>query len=266
MSRIVLIGANIAHSRSPYFHNTLFERYGLPYRYELMPLGTDAVLAALEEMKRGGYRGANVTSPHKEIVMAGLDELSNEARVIGAVNTIVFNEGRASGHNTDAEGFRRSLKPAMRPDRPFTAAVLGTGGAARAAIHVLLRMEGLRSLVIYSRSMEDAASAVERWSDRRLQGALLDDFQPADLVVHATPVGLAGNTGVLLTADRLRGTGLLYEMIYVPSETPLMREARNAGVQTLGGGGMFIGQALQAFKLWTGVEADPQDVPGDLFG
>lgn len=266
MSIIVLIGANIAHSRSPYFHNTLFERYGLPYRYELMPLGTDAVLQMLEEMKRGGYRGANITSPHKEAVMAGLDELSDEARVIGAVNTIVFNEGRASGHNTDAEGFRRSLMTAMRPDTPFTAAVLGTGGAARAAIHVLLRMEGLRSLVIYSRSMQDATSTVERWSDGRLRGALLDDFQPADLVVHATPVGLAGDTGSLLVADQLRGTGLLYEMIYVPSETPLMREARKAGVRTLGGGGMFIGQALESFTLWTGLEVDPADVPGNLFG
>ena len=131
MQRIVLIGSNIAHSRSPHIHNTLFRKYDLPYRYELMPLDPEQVLPALELMKRGGYRGANVTSPHKQVVMSGLDRLSDEARAVGAVNTIVFENGEAIGHNTDIVGFDRTLSAEMRFDRPFTAAVLGTGGAAQ---------------------------------------------------------------------------------------------------------------------------------------
>ncbi len=257
MQRIVLIGSNIAHSRSPHIHNTLFRKYALPYRYELMPLRPDQVLPALEMMKRGGYRGANVTSPHKQIIMPGLDRLSDEARAVGAVNTIVFENGMATGHNTDVVGFDRSLSAAMRLESPFTAAVLGTGGAALAAAHVLLSKEGLRSMTIYSRDKARAGRVAGACNDSRVQGDALEHFSPADLVVHATPVGLPGNPGSLLDADRLRGCGLLYEMIYSPAETALMCAAGDAGVRTVGGMGMFIAQALGAFRLWTGIEADP---------
>lgn len=259
MQRIVLIGSNIAHSRSPHIHNTLFRKYDLPYRYELMPLDPDQVLPALEMMKREGYRGANVTSPHKQIIMPGLDRLSDEARTVGAVNTIVFEDGMAIGHNTDVVGFDRSLSAAMRLDTPFTAALLGTGGAALAAAHVLLGKEHLRSLAIYSRDAGRAAAAAGVWNDSRVQGRALAQFSPADLVVHATPVGLPGNPGSLLDAERLRGCGLLYEMIYSPAETALMRAARDAGVRAVGGREMFIAQALGAFRLWTGIEADPEE-------
>ncbi len=265
MQRIVLIGSNIAHSRSPYLHNTLFELYHLPYRYELLPLSPEDVVSTLEMMKRGGYRGANVTSPHKQIAMQGLDELSEAAGAIGAVNTIVFDRGRAIGHNTDVAGFERSLSERMPLDRPFTAALLGIGGASLAALYVLLRSSGLRSLVIYSRERERAEAAAARWNDDRLRGESLERFMTADLVVHATPVGLAGAPGSLLDAEQLRGTGLLYEMIYAPSETALMRAARQVGVAVVGGAGMFVGQGLGAFQLWTGVHADPADVPVDLF-
>lgn len=264
-SSVVLIGENIAHSRSPRIHNHLFERFALPYRYELMPLSEAEVLPALRRMKRGGYRGANVTSPHKQTVMAGLDDLSDEAAKLGAVNTIIFEDGRATGHNTDTYGFARSLDGLIRLDVPFTAAILGTGGAALAALYVLLGAPGLESLVIYSRDASRAATPAGRWGDPRLRGAALDDFRPADLVVHATPVGLAGSSGALLGADRLRGTGILYEMIYSPAETALMRAAREAGARAVGGGPMFIGQAARAFQLWTGIAVGEHDMPANLF-
>jgi shikimate dehydrogenase len=265
VERVVLIGDNIAHSRSPRIHNHLFERFALPLRYELMPLASDDVLPALELMKRGGYRGANVTSPHKQRVMAGLDALSDEAKKIGAVNTIIFEEGRATGHNTDTAGFARPLAGVALLDAPFSAAILGTGGAALAALYVLLAMPSLASLVVYSRDADRARVLVSAWGDGRLRGEGLARFAPADLVVHATPVGLAGDRGSLLTAGDLRGTALLYEMIYSPAETPLMREARRAGVATIGGAAMFIGQAARAFELWTGIAVDERDMPGDLF-
>lgn len=256
MQRIVLLGSNIAHSRSPGLHNALFERFGLPYRYELMPLEAEEVPAVLAMLKRGGYRGANVTSPHKEVVFDLLDGHSPEAARIGGVNTIVFEEGKARGYNTDTEGFRWSLRDEELLRPPFTAAVLGSGGAARAAADVLLGFDTLRELTIYSRSAEKAAAACRRWNDGRLCGAALDTFRPADLVVHATPVGLPGREGRILEPEDLRGVSLLYEMIYHPPVTSLMAAAAEAGVRTVGGGAMFIGQAHAAFRLWTGIDAD----------
>jgi shikimate dehydrogenase len=265
VERVVLIGDNIAHSRSPRIHNHLFERFALPLRYELMPLASDDVLPALELMKREGYRGANVTSPHKQRVMAGLDRLSDEAARIGAVNTILFEDGKAIGHNTDTAGFARSLAGVSLLDSPFSAAILGTGGAALAALYVLLALPSLTSLVLYSRDPERARAIAWAWDDARLRGDELARFAPADLVVHATPVGLAGDRGSLLTAGDLRGSALLYEMIYSPAETPLLREAARAGMATIGGAAMFIGQAARAFELWTGIAVDERDMPGDLF-
>ena len=264
MQKIVLLGSNIAHSWSPRIHNYLFQRYDLPYRYELMPLEAVDVPAALERMKAGEYRGANVTSPHKEVLFDLLDEHSETAARIGAVNTIVFDDGRAVGHNTDTEGFRWSLRDEMLLREPFTAAVLGTGGAARAAVDTLLGFDTLQEILLYSRSFAKAEEVCNRWSDRRLRASSLHDFHPADILVHATPVGLQGREGRLPEPGALRGVRLLYEMIYHPSVTELMRGAMDAGIRTIGGREMFIGQALGAFRLWTGIETDPATLPDGL--
>jgi len=266
MQRIVLLGSNIAHSRSPYLHNHLFERYRLPYRYELMPLEPDEVVGAVEMMKRGGYRGANITSPHKQRALPALDELSAEAVRIGAVNTILFEDGRAIGHNTDLYGFARSLAGLRLLEEPLTAAVLGTGGAAMAAVHVLLGYPMLESLTLYSRDADRAALAALRWNDPRLHGAGVDRFEPATLVVHATPVGLPGRSGLPFPPERLPGTTMLYEMIYSPAETELTSAARALGIETMNGRSMFIAQAAEAFRLWTGVEMREEDVPEGMWG
>ncbi|MEO5931271.1 MAG: shikimate dehydrogenase [Candidatus Kapaibacterium sp.] len=263
--RVVLIGRNIAHSRSPRLHNHLFELYGIPLRYELMPLEGDAVLPAILAMKRGGYRGANVTSPHKEIVIPALDDLTDQAKRIGAVNTILFDGGRAIGDNTDRHGFARSLAGESLIDAPFSIGILGTGGAAMAAIDALLGVPRLRTITLYSRSESHAVEIASGWNDHRVTGMPLRAYRPADLVVHATPVGLAGSGGALLTEEQLRGTGLLYEMIYSPPETELMRRARAVGVRCVGGERMFVLQAMRAFEIWTGIMPSESDIPADLF-
>ncbi len=263
--KVVLIGAGIAHSRSPRLHNHLFALYGLPLHYSLMPLEQHEVAPAVAAMKRGGFRGANITSPHKLAAMPGMDELSAAATAIGAVNTIVFSGGRAYGHNTDTVGFAASLAHQPVATREFTAAVLGTGGAASAAIHALLAMPGLRGLTVYSRDAARAAACAARWGDRRVAGRGLGEYSAADLVVNATPIGMATRPGMPIPAERLGGTALLYEMIYSPAETALMRAARAAGVPVAGGAEMFVGQALASFQLWTGIAATAADVPADLF-
>ena len=201
MSSVVLIGENIAHSLSPRIHNHLFERYGLPHRYDLMPLEAGRVLKEVEQMKRGGFLGANVTSPHKLIVLPALDILSDEALAVGAINTIRFHEGIATGYNTDVAGVAAALAGDPVLDVPFTAAVLGTGGAARAAIRHLTTCANLGRLTIYSREVEKATALIDEMKVGNARPAALGDFVSADLVVHATPVGLPGITGSPMRND-----------------------------------------------------------------
>ncbi|MGE3801453.1 MAG: shikimate dehydrogenase [Candidatus Kapaibacterium sp.] len=252
MERIVLLGSNIAHSRSPNFHNRLFEKHDLPFHYELMPTTAEELPEAIQRMKEGGYRGANVTSPYKELAFSLMDETSDICKRLGSVNTILFEGGKAVGFNTDVDGFRKSLLDEPLLDNPFTAAVLGTGGAARVAVEVLLDSPQLQRLSLYSRFEERSAEVAARWGDERLLAASLTSFTPHNLVVHATPVGLPGVPGGLLEPEELRGVELLYEMIYYPEETELMRGATDAGARVIGGGKMFKAQAMAAFHIWTG--------------
>jgi shikimate dehydrogenase len=265
MEKVVLIGRNIEHSHSPAIHNYLFDRFNLPLQYELLDLSREELVPTLRTLKRGGYKGANVTSPYKQAVIMELDNLSEEAETIGAVNTIVFDHGRGVGHNTDSHGFAWSLIGEPLLEKSFSAAVLGTGGAAMAAIFHLLRSTSLTTLTLYSRDRARAEHVVAGWNDPRLHGAALADFVAADLVVHATPVGMPGTPGRLLGADQLRGVSLLYEMIYAPSETELTRAAREAGARVLAGTQMLLGQAARAFYLWTGIEVEPADLPMGIF-
>lgn len=260
MERVVLIGSNIAHSRSPRLHNHLFERYDLPYRYELAPMTADAVVPAVEMMKRGGYRGANITSPHKLAALPALDALSPEAAAIGAVNTIVFADGRAVGYNTDAVGFIAPLLGHSLLATSFTAALCGTGGAAMAAAYALLALPSLRRLTIYSRDAERAAAAAARWNDPRVEGRTYSACRPDDLLVNATPRDLVETSTLPVPIEALEGASLVYEMIYWPPVTPFLAAARSLGVETIGGAPMFIAQALASFQLWTGVVPRADDV------
>lgn len=252
MEKIVLIGEHIEHSRSPAFHNARFAAHALPYRYELMPLAADQVESAIAMMKRGGYRGANVTSPHKYRVIAALERLSPEAARIGAVNTILFEDGIAIGFNTDAAGFAYALRKEALLAAPFSAAVLGTGGGAMAAIDALLARPTLEDLTLYSRDIARALAATQRFDDSRLRARELAEFHPADLLINAAPVGMAAQPGALLAERELVGVKLLHDMIYAPAVTELMERALRAGARVINGEAMLIGQALESFRIWTG--------------
>jgi shikimate dehydrogenase len=265
MEEIVLIGSNISHSRSPRLHNYLFEKFNLPFRYSLMPMKREELPAALELMKSGGFRGANVTSPYKQLVVAGMNRLAEEVAIIGAVNTILFEEGCATGCNTDTYGVAQAIRGHAVTSSSFDAAVIGTGGAAASAIHALLAEPCLRHLSIYSRSIERAANEARRWNDDRVSGDSLDRFISSDLVIHATPVGLADNGDALLKESQLNGVQVLFEMIYSPAETELVRRARRAGADIIPGMAMFLHQALRSFQLWTGIQVSINDIPDTLF-
>ena len=263
-----LIGAGIQDSRSPALHEREADAQGLRYVYRLIDLdrlgvGVEALPGLLAAARQMGFDGLNVTYPCKQAVVPLLDGLSEEARALGAVNTVVIREGRLIGHNTDwsgfAEGFRRGL-PDARLDRVV---LLGAGGAGAAVAHAALTM-GARELAIFdldaARSAALAAGLCSRFGGGR--AVALADPAPAmpvaDGLIHCTPTGMAKSPGLPLDATLLQPSLWVAEIVYFPFETELLRAARARGCRTLDGGGMAVFQAAAAFRLFTGIEPDAE--------
>jgi len=199
-------------------------------------------------------RGLSVTAPHKFAVMAQLDWIEPAAQAIGAVNTIVVEGEALRGFNTDAPGFIKPLVQVFGELRDARCAVIGAGGGASAALWSL--KEAGAKATLFARDVAKASALAERLEARcvRLDGASFEGF---DIVVNATPLGTLGQfeNETPATARQLRGARLVYDLVYNPTETKFMREAREAGCQTLGGLAMLVAQALEQFKLWTDTTA-----------
>lgn len=264
-----ILGYPLTHSASPVMQQAALDHHGLEMRYSAWPTESDALAAAVGRLRWDGYVGANVTIPHKERVIELLDECGRLAREVGAVNTIVKEDGRLLGHNTDVSGFLRALKEQGGFD-PSGASVilLGAGGAARAAA-LALAEEGVASLTIANRTLGRAGSLADELRGRvaavapaPLQNAALAGaLDGADLIVNATSVGMdrSGDRGKSpLPASMIPSDALVYDMVYVPAQTPLLAEARKAGARTLGGLWMLVYQGAASFELWTGLEAPVQ--------
>jgi shikimate dehydrogenase len=215
--------------------------------------------AVVEQARREGFSGLNVTHPCKQLVIPHLDALSPDAEALAAVNTVVFDGGRSTGHNTDRSGFAAAFRRGL-PGVPRGRVVqLGAGGAGIAVAHALLEL-GVRALTILDVDPARAAAAAQSLGPDRATAAdlgrlpeLLDD---ADGLVHATPVGMAAHPGLPLPAELLDPRLWVAEVVYRPLDTPLLREARRRGCRTLDGGAMAVFQAAHAFTLFTGREPD----------
>jgi shikimate dehydrogenase len=217
----------------------------------------------LTAAKRMGFNGLNVTYPCKQAIIPLLDELSDDARELGAVNTVVFKDGRSHGHNTDwwgfAEGFRRGL-PNVKRDH---AVQLGAGGAGAAVAHAALTL-GVGQLTIFDMDSTRAAGLAAELSARFGQGRAVAGTDLAKSVaeayglIHCTPTGMAKLPGLPLPAELLHPALWVAEIVYFPLETELLRVARELGCQTLDGGGMAVFQAVRAFQLITGIEPDAE--------
>ncbi len=263
-----LIGWPVAHSGSPAMHNAAFAALKLNWSYVPLPVRPEALPAAVAGLAALGFRGANVTVPHKEGVIPLLDSLSPEAEAIGAVNTIVVeDDGRLVGHNTDAPGFIAALRRGGFSPEGKTAVVVGAGGAARAVVHGLLAA-GVDRIVLLNRSLDRAEGLVaDLRADERVQAlplipeALVESAQAADLLVNATPIGLWPEAdGSIWPAEVPIPAHLtVFDLVYNPVETVLLRRARAGGARTISGLEMLIHQGAAAFRLWTGI-APPVDV------
>ncbi|HEX5620630.1 MAG TPA: shikimate dehydrogenase [Solirubrobacteraceae bacterium] len=250
-----LIGAGIGESLSPALHEREAREQGLRYRYRLIELEDDDVGALLERARRAGLNGVNVTHPVKQAVVPHLDALSDDAAALQAVNTVVFADGRATGHNTDTTGFAESFARGLPGVALDHVVLLGAGGAGTAVAYAALRL-GIARLAIVDVEPERAQACVEQLGSDRASVGTLDDLAGADGLIHATPTGMDAHPGLPLDEDLLRTDLWVAEVVYRPLETELLRAARALGCRTLDGGGMAVFQAADAFALFTGIEPD----------
>ncbi len=263
-----LIGAGIQASRTPALHEQEGDAQGLRYLYQLidleaLQLNINALPDLLDAAELMHFTGLNITYPCKQAVLALLDELSDEARGIGAVNTVVFKDGKRIGHNTDclgfAEGFRRNLHDVARE----RVVQMGAGGAGAAVAHALLA-EGVQHLSIFDVDMARARDLVNNLAQRfgagraQLGNHLENAMAEADGLVNTTPMGMAKLPGTPVPPALLRAELWVAEIVYFPLETELLRNARALGCRTLDGGNMAVFQAVKAFELFSGQTPDAQ--------
>ncbi|WP_328751773.1 shikimate dehydrogenase [Streptomyces sp. NBC_00285] len=271
-----LIGAGIGPSLSPALHEREADRQGLRYVYRLIDIDALGVRPeAVGELVRAardlGFDGLNITHPCKQLVIGHLDALAPQAEALGAVNTVVFEDGRATGHNTDVTGFAASFARGL-PDVPLERVVqLGAGGAGAAVAHATLTLGAGRVTVVDAladRAADLAAALNRAFGEGRATAATPDRLSrllaDADGIVHATPTGMAAHPGLPFPADLLRPALWVAEVVYRPLETELLRTARALGCATLDGGGMAVFQAADAFRLFTGREPDAARMLADI--
>jgi shikimate dehydrogenase len=254
--RCGLIGAGIGTSLSPALHEAEGRAHGLDLTYELFDTAAPASLAELiGKAESGGYAGLNITHPFKQQVVGLVDHLSPQARAIGAVNTVVFADGRRAGHNTDAYGFTEAYRDLAKG----RVVQLGAGGAGAACAYAQLTL-GVEHLTVVDPDHGRRAQLAARFDDPRLTVAAPHELPAAiaeaDGLVNASPAGMRSHPGLPLPARLLHRGLWVADIVYMPVETPLLRAARDAGLRAIGGTAMCAYQAAAAFELLTGRTPD----------
>lgn len=260
-----LVGSPVSHSLSPHIHNAAFAALGvdavfIPFETADLPAFARRMAHPRTRELEWNLRGFSVTAPHKSAIMRHLDRIEPKAAEIGAVNTVVVEGGELQGYNTDAEAALKPLHGLIDLDGARVA-IVGAGGAARA----LLWGMHSRSVhtTLFARNVEIAGETARTFGANvaQIEGASFDGF---DLVVNATPLGTRGENEdkTAATTEQLRGARVAYDLVYNPSETRFLREARDAGCETVGGLPMLIAQAAEQFRLWTGEDAPVEIMRG----
>lgn len=270
---LALIGSPVGHSGSPAMYNYSFEKLGLDYAYVAFDIKEDKVKDAIAAMKTFNMRGCNVTMPDKVEAAKYMDELSPAAQIIGAINTIVNDNGKLTGHITDGDGFVHNLKDHGIDIKGKKITVAGGGGAAT-AIQVQCALDGAREITIFNkndaffeRTLQTAEKIKKAVPDCIVNVYDIDDtakmteeIQSSDIFANATIVGMKplDDQSVVKDLSAFRPGLVVADAVYNPQETKLLREAKEAGCTCVGGKGMLLWQGVAAFKLYTG-----QDMPVD---
>ncbi|EMF0379601.1 shikimate dehydrogenase [Enterococcus hirae] len=263
-----------SHSLSPLMHNLAFSHWGIDAVYLAFEVDQTNLRQAVESIRTLDMLGVNVSMPNKTAVLAYLDQLSPEAELIGAVNTIVHQEQRLVGYNTDGMGFVRSVNETGHPIKNQKIVVLGAGGAAKAIV-VQMALEGAQEITIYKRlnatflplkeyfaKVSEKTGCPIRLHDYADESQLALDLSQANLLINATDIGMGSKKDQLPIADvkLLHSQLAVFDLIYSPSETRLIQEAKKMGIKAYNGLGMLIHQGAIAFELWTHREMPVQNI------
>jgi len=249
--RAGLLGWPISHSLSPRLHGFWLQHYHISGEYTALPVAPDVLREIVKKLVDDGWKGFNLTIPHKEAILPFLDAIDPVAERIGAVNTVVISAGKLMGRNTDSYGFWENIRPSIAHKRK--AVILGAGGAARAVVEAL-DDAGFEQICIANRNLERAKilvgarahiTAVD-WEHR--EAALRD----ADLLVNTTSLGMTGKEALSIDLALLPTSALVHDIVYSPLMTPLLLQAQIRGNPVVGGLGMLLHQAVPAFEAWFG--------------
>lgn len=262
MKQLFVIGDPVAHSLSPLLHQAMIDQTGAAYRYDVRTVRPEELPAFVRWAKDGGCAGFNVTMPHKEAILPLLDEVDATAASCGAVNTVCIREGRAIGHNTDGTGFLDSLAGQGFYPQGQTVLLLGAGGAAKAVGHALAAA-GAGRIIVCARRLERAAALAAQLPGCGegivlAQDAIQQAAAACDLLVNATPLGMAGSPAFagLDFLQAMPPHAVVYDLVYHPRRPALLEAAARQGLRTVGGIDLLIRQAVRAFTFFTGETPD----------
>ncbi|UII54953.1 shikimate dehydrogenase [Cytobacillus spongiae] len=258
-----VIGDPISHSMSPAMHNDLFKRYEIDAHYHPLHIKAEELETAIKGLKAIGIAGFNVTIPHKTTIIPFLDQVDPLARAIGAVNTVVNENGQLVGYNTDGEGFVKGLLADFETVQEKKSLVIGAGGAAR-AIYYTMAHYGVKSLDICNRTQNRALQLVHE-SPYQVETSVQsikeaeENLGTYDLIIQTTSIGMVPNQHQQpLSLKNMKAEAFVSDIIYNPFETMLLQEAKRNGAGVQNGLNMFIFQGALAFQKWTGISPDPE--------
>jgi len=266
MRRYAIIGHPVSHSLSPALHNAAFEALGLDCRYEAIDIEPGEVKERFAELCADGFAGFNVTVPHKQAVIPLLESIDETAKAIGAVNTIVKQGRGYKGYNTDVQGFLKLAEPFAALISGKHVCVLGAGGAARAVLYGLTKKFSPKHITVLNRTIDRAEAIAADFSsgpvlikpESLFQDGLQKLVKDASVIINTTSAGMKPYTDATpLDGVKFRKDQAVIDLIYTPSETTLLKEAKKAGARAANGLEMWLAQAEEAFRLWTGKELPP---------
>lgn len=260
-----IFGYPISHTLSPAMHNAVIKALGLDMAYLPFEVKPSNLKEAINGIKSLGIIGVNITIPHKESVIRFLDAISEEARLVGAVNTIVNKDRKLIGYNTDGSGYIASLKEELGFNpKSKRIIIIGAGGAARGILAALAAQKP-KSITVANRTLSRAVSLIKafkgKFRDTRFEAIGIDDnmlkmsFNSVDLLVNTTSVGMKQSKALKIPLETLPKIAIVSDIIYNPLETLLLKKAKKLGLTTHGGLGMLVHQGARSFKLWTGMDA-----------
>ncbi|WP_300351498.1 shikimate dehydrogenase [Clostridium sp.] len=251
-----LIGEKLGHSMSPYIHNKIFNHNKINGVYNLFSVSQKNKNNIVESLKNLGISGCNVTIPYKEVVMEQLDFISEEAKKIGSVNTILLSDGKAYGYNTDYYGFGKMLERKDVKTHGNSFFVLGAGGASRSVLKYL-EDNGAKKIVLVSRDKEKAKRRFKNFNVDFMGYDELNSIEKEFAIINTTPCGMYPNVDTMaISREVLKKFNVAIDIVYNPLETKFLKNGKELGLKTVNGLFMLVGQGVKANEIWNGIKVE----------